>query len=277
MIRRHVLTGDPILFAPERSLRPNAFGEGEATLCPFCPGNERETPPEVARLGNATAWRARVVPNKYPAADHHEVVIEAADHAATFADVDDEIIDLYAGRLAVFEARSGVEYVSLFKNHGTMAGATLSHLHSQIIALPFVPLRIQRELLVMTAGQCAFCEEPAGEVIHESEQFRVFAPHASPMNYQSWIVPRRHLPSLSACSAEERQDLVGLLKRLSRGLASIAASYNWGLISFPSPGHFYLDAFPRMTPIAGFELGTGTFIETVDAAATAARLRPCFR
>src|SRR5688572_15227581 len=79
-IRKHPITGDPIVFAPQRAGRPNAFARDQNAACPFCPGNESETPPEITHRGNP--WEVRAFPNKYPAVDGHEVIVESPDHGA---------------------------------------------------------------------------------------------------------------------------------------------------------------------------------------------------
>ncbi|MGZ8866887.1 MAG: hypothetical protein ACXW2P_00985, partial [Thermoanaerobaculia bacterium] len=113
--RRHIITGDPIVFAPERAERPNAFGDSEADVCPFCRGNESMTPPELERIGDP--WRIRVFPNKYPAVDGHEVIVESPEHGVTFDGIVNaaEVMDTYVRRYRVHAAGS---YVSIFSNEG---------------------------------------------------------------------------------------------------------------------------------------------------------------
>jgi UDPglucose--hexose-1-phosphate uridylyltransferase len=264
--RRNPLTGEPILFAPERAARPHAFaGSFDEERCPFCSGHEADTPPELARAGEP--WRVRVVPNKYPPAGGAEVIIESPDHAATFDGIEhaDEIVHVYAERL---RAHRDAAYVALFKNEGARAGSSIAHVHSQLIPLPFVPPRIERERAAF-AGGCPLCAAPQN-MIRETNAFTWFAPYASSMAYQQWIVPKRHVASLGELDDDELAELAMLLRSAAAAMREIGDSYNWIFVNTP---HFYVDLFPRLTTIAGLELGTGTFVEIVDPAAAAERLR----
>ena len=146
MIRRNPITGAPVLLAPERLLRPHALGGDEEIVCPFCPGHERETPPEIWRDGDP--WSIRVFPNKYPATERHEIVVETADHDAGFEDLDRAagIVDAWLDRYRALSP------AIIFKNHGRAAGASLTHAHSQILGTPFVPPRLAAEAAAFVAG-----------------------------------------------------------------------------------------------------------------------------
>ena len=276
-IRRHLITGEPILFAPERALRPNAYLDD--STCPFCPGNESLTPPEIARAGDP--WRVRVFANKYPFAEHHEVIVESPLHDATFDSVDAaEVVDVYLERYRALSARSGVRSVMLFKNHGRAAGASLDHLHSQIAAMPFVPPRIAAESAAFAkAGSCPLCDaivthHVAGLIIAETDSMVWLAPHGSTFAHQQWIVPRRHKNDLGALDERERHDLALLLQASAAGMRKISAAHNWLFLGFPGApsAHAYVEVFPRVTNVAGFELGTGTYVDVADPSATARML-----
>lgn len=264
--RRNPLSGDPILFAPGRAGRPRAFiGATEDERCPFCPGHESDTPPQVAHIGDP--WRVRVVPNKYPPADGAEVVIESPDHDARFDTIahGDELVWIYAER---HRAHAGAAYVALFKNEGAPAGSSISHVHSQLVPLPFVPPRVERERRAFT-GTCPLCEKPE-LVISETERFVRIAPLAASLPYQQWIVPKRHVGSILELRDAEIVDLADMLRSASATTRTISDAYNWAFVNTP---HFYVDLFPRLTTVAGLELGTGTFVEIVDPAVAAERLR----
>jgi UDPglucose--hexose-1-phosphate uridylyltransferase len=272
-VRKHPLSGDPILFAPGRAGRPNAFGRGtSAETCPFCPGNERETPPEIMRVGDP--WRVRVVPNKYPAVDGHEVIIESNAHEQSFEDLAHaaDVIATYVDR---YRAHSEAAYVALFKNSGVVAGASIDHIHSQLKPLTFVPPRVERELAgLIGASSCPLCKPP-GTVIDENESFVRFTPDASQHAYEQWIVPKRHQASISSMSSAEITALADILQAGVRGARRIAPGHNVLFINFPphDAAHFYIDLFPRQTSIAGFELAGGMFIDIIDPVAAATRLR----
>jgi UDPglucose--hexose-1-phosphate uridylyltransferase len=274
VIRFHPITGEPMLLAPERANRPNALGTqasrpqstGEQE-CPFCAGNEQETPPEIARIGDP--WRARVFPNKYPATAHHEVIVESPRHDADYDSLDDALA-LYVDRYRALIARDGVQSVSLFKNHGPFAGASIEHPHSQIIGTDFVPPRIARELAAFErASSCPLCDDP-GTIIDANDAFVWLTPHGSAMPYQQWIVPRLHAPEMNDIAA-----LAPLLARAARASLTIEPSFNWIFMNFARAprAHWYVEIFPRLAMIAGFEIGSGTAINIVDPAQAAVRLR----
>ena len=275
-VRRNVITGEPVLFAPERAARSGAFtGDTDSTeRCPFCPGHEADTPPEIARVGDANRWTARVVPNKYPAAPGAEVIVESAAHGARFESIEDAeaVVRLYVER---YRAHGDSAYVAVFKNEGVAAGSSIEHVHSQVVPVPFVPVRIARELEAF-AKHCPLCESMErhrrdGLVIRETASFVWLAPWGSSLPYQQWLVPKAHVAEMTAFKADE---LAALLRDVARATSDVATAYNWAFINFPrSNGHAYVDVLPRMTGIAGFELGTGTFVEIVDPSAAANRLR----
>ena len=259
---RHPITGDEILFAPERAGRPNAFGREEDDVCLFCPGNEMLTPPAIETVGDP--WRVRIFPNKYPVVPGHEVIVESRAHDG---ELDAEGIAAWSRRFAAHA--SSAKYVSIFRNSGERAGASIDHPHSQLVPLGFVPPRIERELAGFRRG-CPLCS-PHRNVIRENESWIAFAPDGSTFAYQQWIVPRRHVATIAATNVES---LAPLLTAAVAAMKTIARSYNLLLMNFPSPeGHFYIELFPRMTPVAGFELATGTFIDVIDPAAAARILR----
>ena len=268
MIQENPITGDPVIVAPERADRPNIFREG-TDRCPFCPGNESDTPPEIWRDGEP--WRIRIFPNKYPATEQHEVIVEAADHHATFDQLAPEhaaaVVRSYINRYHHLAARS--ESVCIFKNHGLLAGASIPHPHSQVIATPFVPPRIRREAAAF-AARCALCTIDDEPLIAAAENYRWIAPGGSMMAYEQWIVPRRHGPAII-----EGFELGPLLQRATRAMLSVADSFNWIFMNFPrhTPAHWYVQLFPRLAMHAGFEFGTGSAINVVDPAEAARRLR----
>lgn len=241
--RRHLLTGEPILVAPERASRPNAYAR-EAVVCPFCPGHETETPPEIARIGEP--WRVRVFPNKYPFAPHHEVIVESPDHEAEFATIAHarDVVQMYADRYRAL--RDDAAYVALFKNHGAAAGASLPHVHSQIAALPFVPPRIERERDGFAdAKSCPICE----------------GKHDRRFIGERWLAPQRHVSEISDLEPHEIDELAVMLQTTA---AQMNGAHNWLFMNFPGAprAHFYVAVIPRSSPVAGFELMTGTFIDT---------------
>ena len=265
MIERNPITGDPLILAPEREHRPNTFRDG-TDRCPFCAGHESETPPEIWRDG--TPWRIRIFPNKYPATARHEVIVETPDHHASFDQLAPKhaaaAVDSYIARYYAHDA----PYVCVFKNHGPAAGASIPHAHSQVIATPFLPERIAREGAAFEE-HCPLCSIDDQQSIAATANYRWIAPRGSSMAYEQWIVPRRHEPQM-----REGLDLAELLQRSARGMLSIADSFNWIFMNFPQQpkGHWYVQLFPRTSVLAGFEIGTGSAINTIDPSEAARRL-----
>lgn len=308
--RRNPITGEPVIHAPERADRPRAFVDAtDGARCPFCPGHEADTPPEILRVSSSPraqrgvtggtapeepivavppmiprvardklhdTWTIRVVPNKYPPVPGAEVIIESGEHDATFDGIGHaaDVVRVYADRV---RAHRDAAHVALFKNEGARAGSSIPHLHSQIVPLPFLPPRVERELAGFArAGACPLCGEVAEDlVIRETNAFRWIAPHVSSMAYQQWIVPKRHVATIAEFSEGETSELAALLRAATAATRTIADSFNWTFMTFPSKStaHCYVELFPRVTTIAGLELGTGTFVEIVDPVAAARRLR----
>jgi UDPglucose--hexose-1-phosphate uridylyltransferase len=253
-----------------RAARPGAFADAKlVTTCAFCPGHEDETPPELARVGDP--WRVRVFPNKYPSIAGAEVIVESSGHEDRIEDLTwfDEVLSVYRDRVA---AHPEAAHVTLFRNDGVRAGSSMPHLHSQLVPLPFVPPRVRRELDAFGAG-CLLCMG-SGVILGETASFVWLAVEPAWMPYQQWLVPRRHVAGLLDLDRLEMHDLGVLLQRAARATRSIGDA-NTIFMNFPigSAGHFYVEILPRVATIAGLELGTGTFVEIVDAAVASQRLR----
>ena len=266
MIRKTPITGDPVILAPEREERPNVY---EGAPCPFCPGAEWQTPPEIARDGDP--WRVRVFPNKFPATGHHELIVETARHGERF----DQLAPEHAERAVdmMFERyralRRVASYVCLFKNHARAAGASIPHIHSQIVGTPFIPARVAREGEAFSR-RCRLCSMETHPLIAETEHYLWIAPLGATMAYQQWIVPTSHGHEM-----DEPGELASILQQSARAMLSVAEAFNWAFVNFPHEerGHWYVELFPRLAVVAGFELGSGTFINTIDPSDTAATLR----
>jgi UDPglucose--hexose-1-phosphate uridylyltransferase len=271
VIRRNPITGDPVLLVPERALRPHAFdGDDEEIVCPFCPGNERETPPEIWRDGYP--WSIRVVPNKYPASDRHEIVVETADHAARFEDLLAEhaarVVDAWLARYRALLAHGPTV---IFKNDGPAAGASLAHAHSQILGTPFVPPRLAREAEAFArAARCPLCDVDDEPLVRGSEHYRVIAPRGSALAYEHWIVPREH-----GCDVDAPHELASLLQSAARASRAVAPAFNWLFVTFPREprAHWYVAVLPRLAGLAGYEAGAGGAINIVDPDEAARTLR----
>lgn len=216
---------------------------------------------------------------------YHEVLIEHPDHNATIALMElPDIVNIliaYRQRYNSISQDKRIESIIIFKNHGESAGTSLEHPHSQITATPVVPSQIRYRLIEATSffddmGECLFCytlrdELSAKErIILETEHFVTFTPYAALSPFHMWIFPRRHSSCFSEITEPELIDLAFTLKtvlaKLFYGLNNPA--YNYIIRSMPTDDkqsdyfHWYLAIVPRLNKAAGFELGSGMYINT---------------
>ena len=328
--REDPITGRWVMIASQREARPQEFTSAPNRTrmvdCPFCRGHEEQTPPAVLELPDPEVpgrWRVRVTPNKYPAlelpdpnaddrrqgstsaalppAGAHEVIIESPTHLSSITELSRshycDVLAAYRERMLFWKARSTegaapVTSVFIFKNSGALAGASLAHLHSQLLAMPAPPPLVAEELAGAArafgrAHRCVYCELLAREsadrtrIVVEGPNFMAFCPYASRFPLETWIVPTAHAshfetsrPALLAELAPLVQQLVGRLEQFVEGLA-----YNYWIHSAPLDAlesesyHWHIEIAPRMTTMAGLELGGGWHINTIAPEDAAARLR----
>jgi len=315
-LRQNIATKEWVIIAPERSNRPEDFAEREqrdpalendVAHCPFCPGNEHLAPGERGSIRDAEGrWLVRAVANKYPALTAegevqyqengtkrwisgvgvHDVIVESPEHHSSIAEMAPEqilrLLRLYRQRHLDAKADERVELVTLFKNHGASAGASLAHPHSQLIGTPVVPADVrQRITLAMRYyddhRSCVYCTMLAEELrtqerlVHESEHFACFVLYAALSPFHMWLLPKRHAADFSEATDAELRDLAhalrAVLRKIHRGLGD--PDYNYVVRSRPGPPgpisylHWYISLVPRVSTSAGFELGSGMYINTV--------------
>lgn len=327
-LRTDWLTGRTVLVAENRALRPNEFGEGSGTgemasvaglvavttksNCPFCAGNESSTPPAVYQvLDERGQWRVRVVPNMFPAVEceppagvpnpahgSHEVIVESARHisrmsALSTAEIADALV-AYAERLRHWRESGHFRYALVFKNQGPKAGASLAHVHSQLVTLSAVPPAVEREIERAEAdfarhGECAYCRQLAAErqgrerIILDRDGFIAFCPYASLQPLEVWLQPVAHEPSfeLTDWSGGRSQRLAEILTALFARLETAAPEMAFNLLLRTAPWlpdverhfHWRIEILPRFNALAGLELATGVHINPLPPEKAAARLR----
>lgn len=316
-LRQDLATKEWVIIATERAKRPHELvkGRSEPPLlpeyepqCPFCPGNERNTPPEIFAVRDGTppdekGWKVRVIPNKFPAlmpngrphrarhgiylrmdgVGHHEVVIETPEHHKTLALLTQEqvedVIQAYRVRYLALNADPANELVLIFRNQGERAGTSLVHPHSQIVATPIVPVPIRRCLYEAerhydALGRCVFCdiiehELSVGErIVVDNRYFLAFVPYAARVPFEVHILPKQHQAAFGELPDDQISDfamtLRTVLRRLYFGLKN--PDYNFAINTAPhySQGephfHWHLRILPRLTTPAGFEIGSGMYI-----------------
>lgn len=299
--------------------------------CPFCAGNEAITPHATATtLDAAGRWRVRVVPNKYPAVSRHagpapgsaasppessppdgvpagqpawgvhEVVIESPRHATEMTDLDRDhladVLQVFRARLEWCASLSGVRHATVFKNSGFAAGASLEHLHSQIVALPFVPPVVQAELDAAArahaaAGACIYCavlEEELGarqRLVLEQDGYAVVCAYAGRQPFETLILPMAHASRFDRATPAELHALAAVLqevvRRLTRACVSRGYPLAYNLVLHTAPFdmadaqsyHWHWELIPRTTHLAGLEWGAGVYINPVSPERAARELQ----
>ena len=213
----------------------------------------------------------------------HEVVIETPRHEETLVTLPlknvENILLAYRERIIDLRRDQRLRYVLVFKNHGVAAGASLEHPHSQIIALPIIPRRVSEEIegaktYFNYKDRCVFCDiirqelQQKRRIITENKSFLSIAPFASRFPFETWILPKIHHPSFEhmAFSQYEQaaQILSDTLQRMNRVLADPPYNYIIHTSSFPQVDaehyHWHFEIMPKLTKVAGFEWGTGFYI-----------------
>jgi len=217
----------------------------------------------------------------------HEVVIETPQHGSRLDEMPDaavaDVMRTLVLRVKDIKKDPRIKYVMIFKNHGRNAGASLLHPHSQIIAMPMAPLRVMQEIegaaeYHMERGTCVFCdivkEETAfrRRVVAENDGFLAVTPYASRFSFETWLLPKRHT---SHFEDMPESDVAALSSALKTALAKLNAtlpdlSYNLIVHTMPVQEpeaehyHWHIEIMPKITHVAGFEWGTGFYINTVS-------------
>jgi UDPglucose--hexose-1-phosphate uridylyltransferase len=309
--RQDLITQTWVVCAPTRGHRPHDIDEANdrdptdrtpVEGCPFCPGHEAMLPGVIWELDatNGSPWQTRVVPNKYPAMTpeasseeqqcglyhlrgghgHQEVIIDTPYHYRSMAhmavnDVD-AVLQTYLARYRHYREADGDLIPHIFRNHGTDAGASLPHPHSQLIATPLPPPHIEQEeaqarALHAETGRCPYCEMVEEELRAEArlvfvnDDFVVFVPYAARAPFTQWILPRAHEPELGRLDGAQRRALADALHEATRRLHQALGDpdYNFFFrtaLQYASEAphlHWSLRIRPRTTVDAGFELSTG--------------------
>ena len=315
-LRKDPVTKRWVIILHEQAKKPSDFQivhpQKQNIKCPFCPGNESLTTPEVMSyrapdtLPNQPGWEVRVIPNKFPALQiegdldrtgigvydmmngvgAHEVIIESPGHEDGFHNYSVEqiarIIRTYTDRYRDLRRDRRFRYILIFKNHGSAAGASLDHPHSQLIATPIIPKRAMEEVegakrYYYYKERCVFCdiirqELSSGErIVHENEQFVAFAPFASRFPFETWIAPKEHRDSFGDIESNEVEALASIMHSTLRKLIKTLDNPPFNYIIHTSPCdehctdyfHWHLEIMPRLTKVAGFEWGSGFYINPV--------------
>ncbi len=314
-LRRDPIIGRWVIISTARGKRPVEWEQKKSTsiidpkYCPFCPGNEKYAPHEIFSIGpegrqpDTPGWELRVVPNKFPALiiegdlgkrgiglydmmngiGAHEVIIETPDHHLRMSQMTPEhikkILIAYKERILDLMKDLRFKYIMVFKNYGEEAGASLSHSHSQLIALPIVPKRVKEEMIGARKyyeyrDRCIYCDIIAQElfsherVIIDEKNFVVISPFASCSPFETWIIPKKHCSDFTKITDEELNSLSIVLGKILRkiDICLMNPSFNYiihtsSFDNLDNPFyHWHIEIMPKLTKIAGFEWGTGFYI-----------------
>ena len=259
-------SGRLVVVAPRRRTRPGAewariAGPNDAELdeCPFCAGREERTPPEVFRVERDGAWVVRVVPNLYPALERQEVVIHSPRHVRSFADLTDEEVGAVAAawqaRLEVAR-RQGFPVIHPLVNEGAAAGASLPHSHSQLVWLREPPPERARESPAALATLLADDEL----LVAEQDGVRAVAHRYGRLPYELLV---------GTVDAGRLAPALRLLRDCVQRLRAVEGAVPWNAWLHED----HLELVPRVTVLAGLELGAGIWVNTVAPEEAAEALR----
>jgi UDPglucose--hexose-1-phosphate uridylyltransferase len=327
-LRLDPTTREWVIMAPERLKRPQQTLKKVPTeglperdeACPFCPGNEDQTPEAVFVIPSSdrySEWDVRVVPNRFaaltmdennlpvregplnrgmPGLGVHEVIIDNPSHNTTIAMMSyqqvENLLAAYQQRYNTLKKEQHLKSITIFKNHGRESGTSLAHPHSQLIATPIITPYYHRRFDVAVdyysdVGNCLYCDilneelKNKERIVTKTEDFVVFHPYASRSSYETWIIPRAHYSSFGLFPEGQRSGLAVLLKDillcLYRGLNDPA--YNLMIDTSVTTDeenpyyHWHIRIVPRLSMIAGFEMGSGIYINTMLPEDSAKSLR----
>jgi UDPglucose--hexose-1-phosphate uridylyltransferase len=313
-LRKDPITGRWVIISTERRKRLSDFQLESVVItpdgsCPFCEGHESMTPRELlARRRDGSqpdgpGWDLRVVPNQFPVLrvegtldrqgeglfdrmngiGAHEVIIESPRHEDTLATMSDAAIEqvLWACHDRVLDLKRDrrFRYIIVFKNHGTAAGSSLDHSHSQLIALPIVPREVRDEMDGARAHyaskeRCVFCDIVAQDsrdgrrLIVENADMVALAPYAPRFPFETWILPTRHQSIFEDAPRHEYASLARLVGDVLRRMNKTLRNPPYNLLIHTAPlaepagdfYHWHMEIIPKLTKIAGFEWATGFYV-----------------
>lgn len=280
--------------------------------CPFCPGNEEVSPPALETYGPEGRWLVRVVPNLYPAFEGdepfvvtnrgpvftqataggiHEVLVISPDHDKTWSMLDEDQTSLVMAairdRIEEHSTIPGLRYSQAIVNSGREAGASVDHPHGQLLGMSFVPRELVEEQagFARFAGRCLLCtaadaEENVGHrVVYADERVLVICPFWSGSPYEMMIIPRTHCPHLHHSPPADLKAVGKALRETLGSLRDVVGDVAYNLVFHsapyraPEPYHWHVHVVPKLTTVAGFELGTGVLINIKNPEQAAEELK----
>lgn len=292
-IRKDYIQEKYVIIAPKRGKRPHDTIVPErrqkklADNCVFCPQNINEAP-SLYLQGSKTNWDIKVIANIFPAVSldnpkaygQQEVVIETPDHTKELENLSKEhIADLlkaYSERTKEISKNKKIEYILMFKNDGGVAGASLTHAHSQIFATKFLPPHLfdksqRQQAYKLKTGNCVYCDVIAKEakssrLVYKDDNVIAFTPYASMFNYEIWIMPLKHRDNITELNPQERLSFAKILKHILKKIQDLNLPYNYYFhqIINDNDQHLYMKIVPRGSVWAGVEIGSGLIINPIS-------------
>ncbi len=287
---KNYLTDEVVLLAPKRTDRPHDFKLrpierfNDDSKCAFCEKN-KELLAEI--LYESLDKNCLIVANKYPAVANicsHEVIIDSKHHDVLFHENDlkvmESVIKGLIHREKIHFDNENIKCVQIFKNFGLYAGASLEHSHMQLIALDYIPFKLQVISSNMTKhftqnNSCYICslkEDVDIFTFYENNYFKACTKLDTLMSYTVDILPKRHINTLSQMTDEEITGFCDSLKKSITAISNIIPNLNYNIIFNSSPiddrinehYHFYVQIIPRIYGFAGFEIATSNYINSID-------------
>lgn len=323
-LRKDPITQSWVIFSEERYVTPQVSSAPPSypstEVCPFCAGHEEMTPPEITAVRpqgtreDGPGWGVRTIPNQF-AVLHiegkfdrrgegmydmmngigaNEVIIETPEHDVVLCDMPlekiQEILWMYRERALDLQRDQRFRYIQIFRNYGELAGASVTHPHSQIVALPIIPRRLREEITQAyeywgLKERCVFCDiinqdSQGPRMVFENEYFVALEPFASKFPFETWIYPKEHASIFHTITDMQLPALAEILKMSTCAFAQAMSHPPFNLIIHMAPlqpekkyqtarariGEFYhwhIELVPRISRTAGFEYGTGFYINHV--------------
>jgi len=333
-LRKDPIIGRWVIVATKRAKRPSDFlkaqekasskgskiknKDAKLKKCPFCEGNESQTPPEVYALRkegtqpNSPGWQIRVIPSISPFLKRegeldrhgdgmydlmngigtHEILVATPGHDsdAFMKDLEqiEKLTDVVIARMRELKKDERLKYVLIFKNHGRVAGGSnFNHMHLQLIATPATPKRVKEELTGAKKyfeykDRCIFCDmlrqeqEEKERVLVETGNFLSINPYCSRFPFETWILPKRHSCDFYDMTRDEIKDYSLIFQTTLKKMVNTLGDFPYNIVLHTAPFrrgkqkgywetikhdfHWHIEIMPRLTEVAGFEWGSGFYI-----------------
>ncbi len=272
----------------DRGERPSDFSG--KIKCPFCRGNEQDTPPTKNSILNDTGqWVVRNFSNKYPAVSDkgnikgaQDIICDISEHSQSLSDFGiSELFNwLFLIQKRILQMQQQIPQIKkifFFKNSGLKAGATLKHPHTQIVGINYVSHRYKRFLSALKRfyaenDMCYICRQMADYQIMENNSFKCFIPKARSFDYETWIAPKPHVSKFQNCEQNTLINLAEIIKNQISKINKILKNPDYNIVLMNGINnvrnelffHWFLKIIPRTSFLAGFEFATGINIHSIS-------------